>query len=66
MNNLYYINTPIYCVGVIVGDGIIIDAPPIVRWGIGKGFAWFIGKVRNTYPTVNYQLVERKLNGESA
>lgn len=59
-NEFYCVNTPIYVVGVVVKDGVIIDVPPIVKWGKGKRFVWFIGRVRNTYPTVQYELIRER------
>jgi hypothetical protein len=33
---LLQITAPHYCAGIVIGDGMIIDAAPILRWTIGK------------------------------
>lgn len=41
MKMLYWINVHYACYGVIVEDGVIIEAPPIAKWSTGKTFEEF-------------------------
>lgn len=36
---LYYIDLPYACYGIIVQDNVVIKAPPIARWMIGKQYS---------------------------
>jgi hypothetical protein len=38
MKYLYWINIHYACYGIIVHDGVVIEAPPIAKWAIGKTF----------------------------
>lgn len=33
---VYLIDAPHYCAGVVVRDGVVTVAAPIVKWAIGK------------------------------
>lgn len=37
---LYQIHAPHFCAGVVVRDGRVTAAAPIVRWAIGKNWRW--------------------------
>ena len=36
---LYCIDCPYYCAGLIVEDGVVTRAAPILKWAIGKRWA---------------------------
>jgi len=40
MTTLVSIDAPNFCSGVIVRDGRVVEAAPIVRWTIGKRYEW--------------------------
>jgi len=41
METLYWIDVNYACYGIIVKNGIIIEAPPIAKWATGKSFKEF-------------------------
>ena len=50
---MYEITAPHYCAGLIVKDGVVVEAAPILRWAIGKAFtnvlSYFIRKQYRVY-----------------
>jgi hypothetical protein len=41
METLWQIDAPHFCCGVVVKDGRISEAAPILQWAIGKDWQWF-------------------------
>jgi hypothetical protein len=39
MTTLYQITLSYYCIGIEVSNRVVINAPPIARWMIGKPLA---------------------------
>ncbi|MBA2708542.1 MAG: hypothetical protein H0U59_12130 [Gemmatimonadaceae bacterium] len=48
MSDTYRITTDYMCCGVVVDDGIVIEAAPIMGWSVGKTLAavsaWVVKK----------------------
>jgi hypothetical protein len=46
IEELYWINLPYACYGVVVSNNIIINAAPIANWSIGKDINYFLNWVQ--------------------
>lgn len=57
LNYLYYVTLPYACFGFETKSGVVIDAPPIAKWMIGKNiesiYKWIINK-RGTIQLIEY------------
>jgi hypothetical protein len=49
MNKLYQITSSYFCAGIIVNDGVIVQAAPILKWSIGHTFEYFRAYCRTKY-----------------
>lgn len=45
---LYQVDTGYYCAGIVVRDGVVVEAAPVLRWALGKSLdvvsRWVNGK----------------------
>lgn len=53
MVRLMQIDSPHYCAGLIIKNGIVIKAAPIIKWMVGKDFNFIISYLNSK--KYNYQ-----------
>jgi hypothetical protein len=54
--SLYQVDAPHMCAGLIVADGKVIEAAPIVSWAVGKHINYFLDWCKRK----NYKCIQIK------
>lgn len=66
ISELVRIENSYMCIGITIIDGIVVDAPPIAKWTLGKRYDavknYYETKKHSTVQTLGVTLNENKTN----
>ena len=50
--DVYQVTSGHYCAGIVVAEGRVVHAPPILKWTVGQELSWLVEWCRNRSITI--------------